>query len=77
MHVLMAGLRHQKGPLTSSVVLLYCCTVPQAKSTAAAKELLPWWKSVHDYALVQGVLLHGYGNWTAMCEVSETNALLC
>jgi hypothetical protein len=52
---------------------LYCtalyCT--QAKSTAAAKELLPWWTSMHDDGLVQGVLLHGYGNWVAMCEVSE------
>lgn len=41
----------------------------QAKCGAAAKELPPWWKSLHDQALVQGVIKHGYGNWVAMCEV--------
>jgi hypothetical protein len=41
----------------------------QAKSTAAAKELPPWWTSVHDAALVKAVLKHGFGNWTAMFEV--------
>jgi hypothetical protein len=43
----------------------------QAKSTAAAKELPPWWTSAHDGALVEGVVRHGYGNWTAMCEVGQ------
>lgn len=36
------------------------------------KELPPWWSPASDVGLVNGVLKHGFGNWSSIFQVRQS-----
>jgi hypothetical protein len=47
-----------------------------ARGPAGDSDMPDWWQAPdHDYALLQGVVQHGFGNWAAIAEVRCACAL--